>query len=92
MHGRPDCEPDGNGGRINMGAYGNTGEASKSPAPIALDAGGNHGVSILDLIYIRNKLNMDVTIGDNWRADVNSDGKINALDLIFVRNLLNTSR
>jgi len=49
-------------------------------------------VSILDLIYIRNKLNMDVTIGDNWRADVNSDGKINALDLIFVRNLLNTSR
>ena len=75
-----------------MGAYGNTDEASKSPAPIALDAGGNRRVSILDLIYIRNKLNMDVTIGDNWRADVNSDGKINALDLIFVRNLLNTSR
>ena len=48
-------------------------------------------VNILDLIFIRNKLNQAVTTGDNWKADVNKDARINILDLIFVRNKLNTS-
>jgi len=48
-------------------------------------------VNILDLLFIRNKLNQDVGTGDNWKADANEDGRINILDLIFVRNKLNTN-
>ena len=32
----------------------------------------------------------EVGAGDNWKADVNNDTRINILDLIFVRNKLNT--
>jgi len=46
-------------------------------------------VNILDLIFIRNRLGMDGGTDDNWKADVNADGKINILDLLFVRNRLN---
>lgn len=48
-------------------------------------------VNILDLIFIRNKLNQDVNLRDNWKADVTQDNKINILDLIAVRSHLNTS-
>jgi len=48
-------------------------------------------VNILDLIFIRNHLNMSPTSNpDAAKADVNGDGKVNILDLIMVRNLLNT--
>jgi len=47
-------------------------------------------VNILDLIFIRNKLNQDPATGDNWKADVNKDTRVNILDLIYVRNKLNT--
>jgi len=30
--------------------------------------------------------------GENWKADVNEDGRINVLDLIFARNKLGTRR
>ena len=53
--------------------------------PLA-DANRDGLVNILDLIFIRDKLNSDVSISDNWKADTNQDGKINLLDLIFVRN------
>jgi len=71
-------------------------EVSSSPIywpkawPIDGDANQDCRVNILDLIFIRNKLNQAVTTGDNWKADVNEDTKINILDLIFVRNKLNT--
>ena len=55
------------------------------------DVNGDCKVNVLDLIFIRNRLNADVNTGDNWKADVNGDGKINVLDLIFVRNRLNTA-
>ncbi|HUS59215.1 MAG TPA: DUF1565 domain-containing protein, partial [Planctomycetota bacterium] len=55
------------------------------------DANGDCRVNILDLIFIRNRLNQDVATGENWKADVNGDGRINILDLIFVRNRLNTA-
>ncbi|HUU82808.1 MAG TPA: dockerin type I repeat-containing protein, partial [Phycisphaerae bacterium] len=61
-----------------------------SPWPILGDTNGDCRVNILDLIFIRNKLNQPVGTGDNWKADVNEDTKINILDLIFVRNKLNT--
>ena len=47
-------------------------------------------INVLDMIFVRNKLNASVTVGDNWQADVNRDGSINVLDLIQVRNRLNT--
>jgi len=45
--------------------------------------------NILDLIYIRNRLNQSVATGDNWQANVNGDANINILDLLFTRNRLN---
>ncbi|HUU68997.1 MAG TPA: dockerin type I repeat-containing protein, partial [Planctomycetota bacterium] len=60
------------------------------PWPIDGDANMDCRVNILDLIFIRNKLNQPVGTGDNWKADVNEDTRINILDLIFVRNKLNT--
>jgi len=45
-------------------------------------------VNVLDLIYVRNALGKDVDSGENWRSDVNNDGKVNVLDLIAVRNSL----
>jgi len=44
---------------------------------------------VLDMIFVRNRLNQPIGTGDNWKADVNGDGKINVLDLIYVRNRLN---
>ena len=55
------------------------------------DANMDCRVNILDLIFIRNKLNQPVDTGDNWQGDINEDGRINILDLIFVRNKLNTA-
>ena len=49
-------------------------------------------VNILDLIFVRNRLNQLASAGDNIFGDVNTpapDGKINILDLIQVRNHLN---
>ncbi|NQT21568.1 MAG: hypothetical protein HQ592_17825, partial [Planctomycetes bacterium] len=47
-------------------------------------------VNILDLLFVRNRLQGDPTSGDNWRADLNGDGIINILDLLGVRNELQT--
>jgi len=59
--------------------------------PIEGDANGDCRVNILDLIFIRNRLNQDPATGDNWQADVNMDTRINILDLIYVRNRLNNA-
>jgi len=61
-----------------------------SPMHLSGDANNDCKVDILDLIFIRNRLNQDVSTGDNINADVNQDGKINILDLIFVRSKLGT--
>jgi len=58
--------------------------------PIPGDANMDCQVNILDLIFIRNKLNQDPNSGSNWQANVNGDAAINILDLIYVRNKLNT--
>jgi len=60
------------------------------PWPIEGDANHDCRVNILDLIFIRNKLNQSVATADNWKADLNNDGRINILDLIYVRGRLNT--
>ena len=83
-------EPAPNLNRVNCGAFGNTAQASRSGWLIFGDVNGDCSVNVLDLIYVRNRLNMDVSSGDNWKADVNMDGKINVMDLIAVRNVLST--
>ena len=45
-------------------------------------------VNILDLMFVRNRLNEDPASGDNWKADVNADGKIDVLDVLAVRKWL----
>ena len=56
--------------------------------PIPGDANFDCIINVIDMLVIRDKLNADVSSGDNWRADVNEDGAIDILDLIFVRNNL----
>jgi len=78
-------EPEPNGGRIDMGAYGNTPEAPVPKPELPGDVNGDCVVNILDLISVRNNLGRTPS-GDDKRFDANDDGKINILDLIFVRN------
>ena len=54
------------------------------------DANRDCRIDILDLIYIRNRLNRDTRSDGTGQADVNGDGRVNILDLIYVRNILNT--
>jgi len=79
-------EPDPNGGRVNMGAYGNTAEASKSVELDRLEGDLNDDciVDMLDLIIVRNALAGDTSID----ADANGDGVVDLRDLVFVRNRL----
>ena len=84
-------EPFPNGGRIDVGAYGNTFEASKSEPkhPAAgTDVTGDGKVTEADLEAIRANLNKNAEEGDNWKYDVNGDGKVNILDMIKIRNAL----
>jgi len=62
-----------------------------APARPLGDINGDCKVNLLDLIFIRNRIGMDVSSGDNWNADANGDGKINLLDLLFVRDRLNAT-
>ena len=59
------------------------------PVIVNGDANLDCVVNVLDLIFVRNRLNQSIETGDNWQADVNIDGVISALDLIYVRNRLN---
>jgi len=52
--------------------------------PVPGDANLDCRVNILDLIFIRGKLNLPVASGNNWQANVNRDASINILDLISV--------
>ena len=59
--------------------------------PIRGDANRDCRVDVIDLLFIRNRFNMDPDAGDNWQADVNGDGRINILDMFMIRPLVNTS-
>ena len=84
----PTNEPEPCGFKINLGAYGDTVEASKSKWPLTGDANGDCQVDVRDLLFIRNRLSQDPSSGDNWKANVNEDATINILDLLFARNNL----
>jgi len=85
-------EPEPNGCRVNMGAYGNTPDASKGKWILPGDANHDSTVNVLDLIVIRSLFMHDAGSGGNWKGDVNEDGRINVLDLIYARNLIGTTR
>jgi len=55
---------------------------------IPADVNDDCEVNILDLIFIRNRINQDIYVSNNIKADVNHDRKINILDLLIVRNHL----
>jgi|GEM_PF-2744191 len=57
---------------------------------LAGDATGDCAVTVLDMIFVRNRLYQDAATEDNWLADHTGDGAIDVLDMIFVRNHLNT--
>lgn len=83
-------EPYPNGDRIDIGAYGNTTEASKSSEwwTIRGDMNDDCVINVLDMIIVRNHLGQSAFSGGTWKADLNSDGRINILDLLAVRNSL----
>jgi len=61
------------------------------PVSLTGDTTGDCRVNILDLIFIRGRMNLDVATSDNWKADVTGDGRINILDLISVRGKIGAS-
>jgi hypothetical protein len=77
-------EPPFNGWRINMGADGNTPEASKSfPMP---DVYLDDCVNVADLLMVRNNLGKSGSGMYPQSVDVNRDGVCNVADLLIVRN------
>jgi len=81
-------EPFFNGYRVNQGFYAGTPYASGSSWYCDGDVNFDKNVNILDLIQIRNNMNLDPSQDDRWRYNVKRDERINILDLIFVRNRL----
>jgi len=90
-----DCslEPDSGSGRVNMGAYGNTAEASRSGPwwTIPGDANDDCVVNILDMIFVRNRVLGKMTGSGMWKADMNNDGRISISDVMVVRNALGST-
>ena len=74
-------DPDGS--RNDRGAYGGP------YAAIAADVDDDGCINIVDLIFVRNKLNADPASDGAEACDINNDGQINIVDLIWVRNKLN---
>ena len=83
-------EPQPNFGRANIGAFGNTAQASRSGWHIPGDVNADCAANILDLLQVRNHLRQNPATTGNWKYDVNRDLKIDILDLIYVRNYLST--
>ena len=52
------------------------------------DVNGDCRVNVIDLVYVRNRLNEAARTDNNCMADANADGKINILDLILLRSKL----
>lgn len=78
-------EPDPNGGRINMGAYGNTPEASKSDADVIrclpADINCDGHVNFFDYAILADNWLLQRPAINDRRADVNNDGIVYWRDL-----------
>jgi len=51
-----------------------------------LDVNGDGRANVLDMIRIRNAINLDPQTEGRWCLDVKQDGRINILDLIYFRD------
>jgi len=92
--GNPRCvdgiNPDAQDGVVDQGAFEVPAEQSYIWR-LQGDCNWDCVVNILDMLFVRDRIGLDPTIGSNWKADVNMDGNINILDLLVVRNLLTTT-
>ena len=52
------------------------------------DANDDCTVDVLDLIAVQRLAGRDPTLGQNWKADLNQDGRIDADDLVIIRERL----
>jgi len=52
------------------------------------DANDDCTVDVLDLIAVQRLAGEDPAFGQNWKADLNQDGRIDALDLAVIRERL----
>jgi len=60
--------------------------------PLYGDANRDGVVTLLDLVFVRNRLFAPIGEGDNAQADINDDGSVDLEDLIEVRNNLGATR
>ena len=78
-----DGEPYPHGSRSNIGAYGNTPEASKSfPNP---DIDDNGCVNVTDLLFVRTTLGASGSDIQPPACDVDGNGVVNVTDFMLVR-------
>ena len=77
--------------RVDMGAYGDTPEASLSGWNIAGDLNGDCLVSIVDLLPIVRRLRLGPAAPYDRSCDVNRDGRVDAFDIIAVRENLDAA-
>lgn len=79
-------EPAPNGGRINMGAYGNTWQASKSgePGPTPGDTGGSTSVDMFDFAVLADNWLLEGEAIKNRKADLNNDDIVDMRDLLIL--------
>jgi len=67
-------------------------QVSVVETPLYGDADRDGAVTLLDLVFVRNRLFAPVGEGDNAQADINGSGVIDLEDLIEVRNHLGATR
>lgn len=79
-------QPYYNGGRINVGAYGNTREAATTPLPADPDIAGGEPYDMIPGSFTVSEL---AGAGPPCPGDANGDGTVNILDMVYVRNNLN---
>lgn len=76
-----DLEPEPNGGRVNLGAYGNTHQASKSLSPMPGDINGDGAVNLSDVLAGLNILAGEQPFAAKT-ADVNGDNRLGLAEII----------
>lgn len=78
-------EPLPNGGRINMGAYGNTPQASMSDiiVPLVADIAGGMNVNMVDFVLLADNWLLEGAAIKNRKADLDNNGIVDEEDLFI---------
>jgi len=79
-------EPVPNGGRINIGAYGGTDEATSSDIlrPVPSDADADLEVNLVDFAILANNWGLDGTSINNKKADADNNNVVDRRDLAIL--------